>query len=87
VEGGGKKRGDERAELGGGGIALEIPGTDSLADVLAIEIFEEGREAGLGHLLDHGLLLDGPDLGVGGGLLRGWQCLDVIQDVGCFVDS
>lgn len=67
-------------QVGDGG--LEVAGADALADAAGVEVGHEGREAGLGDLLDHGAALDGAD-GLHGGLaLRGrGQGVDVLQDV------
>lgn len=66
---------------------LEIPRANPLLHALLVEELHQGHEACLRDLQFHGFALDGLDFGVRGFLLRRWQRVDVVEDVGALVDA
>ena len=73
--------GEDRKDL------LEIPRTQTHTYASALEVGDQFVEAGLGLLFDHGGGFDGPDGGLGFFLGRVGEGVDVVEDVGGFVDG
>ena len=54
---------------------------------MLVEELHQGHKACLRDLQFHGFALDGLDFGVRGFLFRGREGVDVVEDVGAFVDG
>lgn len=66
---------------------LEIPRTQTHADASTLEVGDQFVEARLGLLVDHGGGFDGADGGLGLFLGGVGERVDVVEDVGGFVDG
>ena len=65
---------------------VKIPCAKRHFEVLLLEIFDQGEEARLGFLFEHGAGFDGADLGLGSALGGGGEGVDVGEDVDGFGD-